>query len=238
MQRIMGLMRKAMEQYHMIEEGDVVAVGVSGGKDSMCLLSCLAQMRRYYGASFSIKAILLDPCFGGIPMDAKAVSALDVFCQELEVNFLYRKTNIGTLAFAEDVKYHCSFCSKLRRGVLVKTAVEEGCTKLALGHHRDDVAETFYMNLLDQGSLGCFSPVTHLSDSGMTVIRPMVLVPEQDITAAASRNGLPVLKSTCPVDKATERERMKSLLHSLQETYPALPQNVLSILMKNHIAGW
>ena len=238
MQKIMGLMRKAMEQYEMINEGDVVAVGLSGGKDSVALLFCLSTMRRYYPKTYDLKAILLDPCFHG-PMEEASVNQMRDLCAHLEVEFIYEQTNIGHVVFsATETKYPCSLCAKLRRGTLCKVAAEHGCNKLALGHHRDDVVETFYMNLLDRGSLGCFAPVTHLSDTGMTVIRPMVMVPEQDIASALARNGLPILASTCPVDKATERQRIKFLLATLRQDYPAIPQNVISILQSNHINNW
>lgn len=236
MQKIQGLMRKAMDDYNMIQPGDVVAVGISGGKDSVALLFCLAALQRYYPVPFALQAITLDPCFGGTPGDYSAVASL---CRDLGVPYTVKETNIGHIVFeARDEKYPCSLCARLRRGTLHKTAKELGCNKLALGHHRDDVAETFYMNLLDQGALGCFAPVTYLSEADLTMIRPMIYVPERDIRAAVARQGLPVLASSCPVDGKTEREHMKQLLASLQQRYPALPQNVISILQENGISHW
>lgn len=236
MQRIMGYMRKAMDLYHMVEEGDRIAVGVSGGKDSVALLYCLARMRHYYPKQYEVVAITLDPFFEGQAGDYAAIEEL---CASLNVDYICKETNIAHVVFdTRKEKNPCSLCSKLRRGILHETAKEAGCNKVALGHHYDDVVETYMMEFLDQGALGCFSPVTYLTQQDITVIRPMIFVPERDIINAVKRENLPVVKSPCPADKTTEREHVKQLIAELEQTYPSLRKNIVGILQKNHIAGW
>lgn len=236
MQQIQGYMRSAMEQYDMVQDGDRIAVGVSGGKDSVALLYCLAQMRRYYPKDFEVIGITLDLGFGGEETD---YSALEAMCRELDVPYLVDRTNIGHVVFeTRDEKNPCSLCANLRRGRLHTLAKEQGCNKLALGHHRDDAVSTFYMNLLDLGTLDCFKPVTYLSRKDLTMIRPLIFAPEREIESAVKRQGLPVVKNACPIDHATERARVDALVKELEQQYPGLPQKTLGALQKAGLSGW
>ena len=177
MQRIMGMARKAITEYDMIQNGDRVAVGVSGGKDSVALTMALHWLRRFIGIDYEVVAITLDPCFGGVECDYSPLAEL--FERE-GIEYVIKRTNIGRVVF--DVREEtnpCSLCAKMRRGALHDTAKELGCNKLALGHHKDDAVETFIMNLFDQGRIGCFSPVSYLSRKDLTVIRPLILAEER-----------------------------------------------------------
>lgn len=195
--------RKAITEYDMIQNGDRVAVGVSGGKDSVALTPmALHWLRRFIGIDYEVVAITLDPCFGGVECDYSPLAEL--FERE-GIEYVIKRTNIGRVVF--DVREEtnpCSLCAKMRR-VLCCTAKELGCNKLALGHHKDDAVETFIMNLFDQGRIGCFSPVSYLSRKDLTVIRPLILAEEKEVKQAVRRENFPIIKSSCPVDGHTER---------------------------------
>ena len=235
MQRLMSLMRSAMEKYHMIEEGDRVAVCVSGGKDSVALLYALAQMRRFYPIPFSLEALTLDMGFPG-GSDFSPVAAL---CEKLEIPYTLQPTEIGRIIF--DVRREenpCSLCARMRRGALHDAAKTLGCNKIALGHHLDDAAETFYMNLLLGGRIGCFSPVTYLSNKDLYMIRPMILAFERDVSRAAARQSLPLVKSKCPVDGSTKRQEVKELIRALEKDYDRLRIKTIGALQRAGIDGW
>ena len=236
MQQLMSYMRAAMEQYEMVEEGDVIAVGVSGGKDSVALLCALAGLRRFYPRHFEVKAITLDPCFLGRESDYSAVESL---CRELDVEYTVKRTNLYHIIFeTRKEKNPCSLCARMRRGLLHDTAKELGCNKIALGHHKDDAAQTALMNLLNGGTFGCFSPVSYLSRKELYMIRPMIYVPERYIINLVKRENLPVVKSACPADGVTERQEMSELLGQLGQKYENLPDKILHALQKGHISGW
>ena len=236
MQQLMSYMRAAMEQYEMVEEGDVIAVGVSGGKDSVALLCALAGLRRFYPRHFEVKAITLDPCFLGQKADYSAVESL---CRELDVEYTVKRTNLYHIIFeTRKEKNPCSLCARMRRGLLDDTAKELGCNKIALGHHKDDAAQTALMNLLNGGTFGCFSPVSYLSRKELYMIRPMIYVPERYIINLVKRENLPVVKSACPADGVTERQEMSELLGQLGQKYENLPDKILHALQKGHISGW
>ena len=189
MQKLTGYLRAAIDRYGMIEAGDQIAVGVSGGKDSLTLLCAMAKLREYYPAPFSLFAISIDPCFGGVEADYSAIEAL---CAELSVPFTLRRTQLANVIFEErKEKNPCSLCARMRRGMLHNLCRELSCNKLALGHHADDAAETFMMNLLNEARIGCFSPVTYLSRKDLTMIRPMVFARESDCARVVRRGGLP-----------------------------------------------
>ena len=236
MQQLMSYMRAAMEQYSMIEDGDVVAVGVSGGKDSVALLCALAGLRRFYPKQFEVKAVTLDPCFFNKEGDYAALEAL---CERLGVAYSVRRTNLYHIIFeTRKEKNPCSLCAKMRRGMLHDAAIELGCNKIALGHHRDDAAQTALMNLFNGGSFACFSPKSYLSRKDLTLIRPMIFVPERYIENLIKREGLPIVKSACPADGVTERQEMGELIASLGEKYESLPDKILHALQKGQISGW
>lgn len=236
MQKIQGYMRSAMEQYAMVQDGDKIAVGVSGGKDSVALLYCLAQMRRYYPKTFDVLGLTLDPGFEGQETDYSSIEAM---CRELDVEYIVDRTNIGHVVFeTREEKNPCSLCANLRRGRLHTLAKELGCNKIALGHHRDDAVNTFFMNLLDLGTVDCFKPVTYLSRKDLTMIRPLIFAPEQEIANAVARAGLPIVKSSCPIDHKTERANIDALVSDLEQQYPGLSQKILGALQKGNIADW
>lgn len=236
MQMLMSRMRAAMQKYDMISPGDKIAVGVSGGKDSVALLYALSQMRRFYPAEFDVAAITLDPCFGGVPAD---YSAIEKLCGEMGVEYIIRRTQLWELIFeVRKEENPCSLCARMRRGILHDEAKKAGCNKIALGHHLDDAVETFYMNLLKGGNIGCFSPVTYLSRRDITLIRPMIYADESEVAGAAKHEGLPIVKSKCPVDGATERQRTKELVKVLEKDYGAIREKTIGALERAGVDGW
>lgn len=229
-------MRAAMQKYNMIENGDRIAVGVSGGKDSLALLYALAEMRRYYPAQYEVVAITLDMRFGGKDTD---YSEIEKLCDKLGVEFRVKRTELANVVFEyRHEKNPCSLCAKMRRGALHDLAKECGCNKVALGHHMDDAAETFMMNLLSGGCIGSFCPVTYLSRKDITVIRPMVLASESIVSCAAKHAGLPVIKSSCPMDGVSERENVKKLIAELDKKYPMLREKIIGAMQRREIDGW
>lgn len=236
MNRLMGLMRAAIQKYNMIEQGDRIAVGVSGGKDSVALLYALAQMRRYYPKKYDLAAVSLDLCFDGVPTDFSLIKEL---CEKIDVPYTIKPTQIGQIIFDYRKEPNpCSLCARMRRGALHDLTKELGCNKIALGHNLDDAVQTFYMNLLLDGSISCFQPVTYLSRKDITMIRPLIFAYEKDIKRAVKNAGLPVIKSPCPADKNTERERIKQLLYSLEKDYDRLRIKTIGAMQRAHISGW
>lgn len=236
MQRLEGLMRKAIQEYKMIEPGDRICVGVSGGKDSVALTVGLAHLRRYLNIPFEVVAVSLDPQFGGKATD---YAPLEELFAKLDVPFEIRRSNIGAVVF--DVRKEpnpCALCAKMRRGLLHDTAKELGCNKVALGHHLDDAIETFYMNLWGEGRLGCFSPVTYLSRKDLTMIRPMILATESDVRRAVKHESLPVVKSACPADGATRRQEMKEYVADMCRKDRAFRQKMLGAMQGADLDGW
>ena len=236
MQKIMGYVRRAVQEFDLIEKGDKIAVGISGGKDSLVLLSALAGMRRFEAFSYDIVAVTIDPGFNGVPNNYDAVARL---CDRLQVPFSLVHTQIGEIVF--DIRKEpnpCSLCANMRRGALHDAAKAAGCNKLALGHHNDDVIETFMMNLTKEGRIGCFSPKTHLDRKDITVIRPLVFAPESQVSAACKRNDLEVVKSVCPADKTTVRQQTKEFLADMESRDKGVKQRIFSALRKSGIDGW
>jgi tRNA(Ile)-lysidine synthase TilS/MesJ len=234
MKRVLSYTRRAIDDYGMIEEGDKIAVGVSAGKDSLTLLCAMAALRRFYPKKFELIAITVDMGFEG--MDFSPIKAL---CDELDVPYHIVPTEISKIIF--DVRKEsnpCSLCAKMRRGSLHAAAVEAGCNKVALGHHYDDAIETFMMNLFFEGRLGCFSPVTYLSNRKITLIRPMIYAKEKEVVYFANKRALPVVTSTCPEDHATERENMKQLLASLERQNKGLKHRIFRAMCSGEIDGF
>ncbi len=236
MQNLMSRMRAAMEKYNMIEEGDVIAVGISGGKDSLALLYALAEMRRFYPVKYDVKAITADMRFFGEKTDFSEITAL---CENLGIEHIIRETELYHIIFeTRKEKNPCSLCARMRRGILHDMTKETGCTKLALGHHMDDAAETFMMNLLSGGRIESFRPVTYLSRKDLTMIRPMILATEKEVLSAARKMNLPTVESPCPMDKTSNRNEMKELLAGLEKDYPSLKEKIIGGLQKADICGW
>ena len=229
-----GIVRRAVDDYHMIEEGDKVAVGVSGGKDSMLLLASLNHLRRYYPKPFALEAITIELGFEG--MDFTPVAEM---CERLAIPYTCVKTDIKEVVF--DVRREpnpCSLCAKMRRGALNNTIRERGITKLALGHHFDDAVETFMMSLLFEGRLSCFRPVTYMDRSGVTQIRPLVYAGEQKITNVANALALPIVENPCPQDKASKRYEIKKLLGALSAEYPDMKSKIFGAMQRLPLDGW
>ena len=234
MKHLLSHARRAVDDYGMIQGGDKIAVGISGGKDSLTLLSVLAALRRFYPAHFDLVAITVGVGFPG--MDFSGVAAL---CRDLDVPYITVHTQIADIVFGtRKEKNPCSLCAKMRRGALHAAAVEAGCNKVALGHHYDDAVETFMMNLVFEGRIGCFSPVTYLSNRKITLIRPLLYAKEKDIVGFTKKVSLPVVKSTCPEDHATEREYMKNHLHEFEKIYPDLKERIFHAMRKGNIDGF
>ena len=233
MQKLMGLVRRCVDDYDMIREGDRIAVGVSGGKDSLVLLVLLAGLRKYFNKSFALEAITIDM---GLGMDYSPIESL---CRELEVPYTIVRTEIAPIIFDHrKEKNPCSMCAKMRRGALNQAILDKGFNKLALGHHYDDAVETFVMNLLFEGRIGCFQPVTDLDRTGIVQIRPMLYIHERTVDNFSQRQNLPVIENRCPVDKATKREEVKQLVFDLSKTYPDLKERIFGAMQRLPLPEW
>lgn len=232
----MGYIRRACQEFDLIEDGDKIAVGVSGGKDSLVLLCGLAKMRRFYEKRYELVCVTLDPRFGGEETDYSPVAEL---CGELGVEFRLIRTDIGEIVF--DIRKEpnpCSLCAKMRRGALHDAAKAVGCNKIALGHNYDDAVETFMMNLFQEGRIGCFAPISYLSRKDLTLIRPLVFAPEYAVISCAKRCGLEVVKSKCPADKHTTRQSMKEFLTELEHQNHGVKQRIFGAMRKAGIDRW
>ena len=236
MQRMLGYMRKAIQEFDLIEDGDKIAVGVSGGKDSLVLLKGLVMLKRFIGIDYDVVAITLDPGFNGVWGDYSSVQEM---CDELGIEYILKRTQIGEIVFDVRKESHpCSLCARMRRGALHDAAIESGCNKIALGHHNDDAVETFIMNLFIEGRIGCFSPKSFLSRKNLTLIRPMVFAPEKDVRKAAAKNNLKVVKSKCPADGHTSREKTKQFLYEREKMDKGFTDRIFGALRRSGIDGW
>ncbi len=243
--RLLSFLRRAVDDYNMIDDGDRIAVGVSGGKDSLALLATLAELRIFYPKKFELFAIHLDPGFydaGFCEKETveKQIDALRTFCDGLEVPLTVIDTHIAEIIFkVRKEENPCSLCSRMRRGALHTAAKELDCNKMALGHHFDDAVETFVMNLFNEGRIGSFSPVTYLDRRDITIIRPMVYCPEKSIKYyAAHTPELPLMKSPCPEDRATERQHVKDLLYTLEKDYDGLKHRIFGAMQRADVDGF
>ncbi len=208
MQKILSRVRRAVDDYNMIEDGDRIAVGVSGGKDSLTLLLALNQLKRFYPKKFQVIGLSLNMGFEGVSFDK-----VKDMCEAKEIEYHVKDTDIAEVVFdVRDEKNPCSLCAKMRRGGLNDFAVEMGCNKVALGHHNEDVLETFFLSLFYEGRLNCFSPLTYLSRRDIHVIRPLIYVPEGEIKRIASHLELPIVKNPCPMDGVSKRQDMKEFI--------------------------
>lgn len=236
MKKLLSLIRAAVDKYNMIDEGDRIAIGVSGGKDSVALLCAMARLKSFYPKNFDIVAVTLDYRFYNEDEDYSKIQEL---CDSLGVQYVIKPTELWQVIFETRKEENpCSLCAKMRRGILHDTAKELGCNKIALGHHLDDAAETFMMNLTNGGRIGCFSPVSYLSRKDLYLIRPMVFAYEKDVIKAVNSFDLPIVKSKCPADGVTNRQNTKELLCSLEKTYPGLRQKIVGALQRGNIDNW
>lgn len=236
MQKILGYMRKAITEFDMLSDGDRVAVGVSGGKDSLVLLKGLSKLRDFIGIDYSLTAITEDPCFGGVPGD---YSGIEKLCNDMGIEYIVERSRIGEIVF--DVRHEehpCSLCARLRRGALHNAAKKAGCNVVALGHHYNDAVETFVMNLFVEGRIGCFAPKSFLDRREITVIRPLAFAPETEIARAARREGLPIVKSKCPADGHTKREEIKNFLSERERLDHGFTDRLFGAMRRAGIDGW
>ena len=233
MQQLMGMVRRCVDDYRMIEAGDKIAVGVSGGKDSLALLALLAGLQKYYPKPFELAALTIDM---GLGMDFSSVEA---YCRSLGVPFHRVETQIGPVIFdIRKEKNPCSLCAKMRRGALNDALKSLGYQKIALGHHYDDAVETFLLSLFYEGRLSCFQPVTYLSRMDVTQIRPMLYIGEKAVSSFARRMELPVIENRCPADKSTKRQEVKELLVTLQKQYPDLKTKIFGAMQRLPLPEW
>ena len=233
MQKLLGLMRRCIDDYDMISPGDKIAVGVSGGKDSLVLLVLLAELRKFFNKPYEVQAVTIDM---GLGMDYSGVAEL---CKQLDVPYTIINTQIAPIIFDHrKEKNPCSMCAKMRRGALNQAILDLGCNKVALGHHYDDAVETFMMSLLYEGRISCFQPVTDLDRTGVIQIRPMLYIHEKTVDNFATRQNLPIVHNRCPVDKTTKREEIKQLIFNLSATYPDLKERIFGAMQRYPLAAW
>ena len=236
MQQIMSQIRVAVDSYQLIQSGDRIAVGISGGKDSLVLLCALANMRKFLPMKYDLVAITVDPCFDNIQTDFRQVEEL---CRRLQIKYEIRRSQLGNIIFEQRKESNpCSLCARMRRGILHDMSKKHNCNKLALGHHFDDAVQTFFMNLFYGGKIGCFSPMSYLSRKDLYLIRPMVFCEESKVESAAQRYHLPVVKSECPVDGHTKRQYAKELLRELNKEHPGTKERMFHAILTGDIKGW
>lgn len=234
LQRLLGYARRAVDDYQMIEEGDKIAIGVSGGKDSLTLLYALSGLQRFYPKRFELEAITVD--MGYKTSDFSGVAKL---CEDLGVHYTVVETDIAEIIFDyRNESNPCSLCAKLRKGAFNNKAKELGCNKEAYAHHFDDVIETMLMSLIYEGRFHCFSPVTYLDRSEITLIRPLLYVDEQDIKGFRNSYKLPVVDNPCPMDGYTKREYIKQLIKTLGAESPGLRERLFNAIVNGKIDGW
>ena len=234
LQQVMSKTRKALDDYHMINEGDVIAVGLSGGKDSLALLTSLANMRRFYPVHYSLIGITCDLGFKNVDF-----SGIKKLCDDLDVEYYIVDSNISEIVFDERKEENpCSLCAKMRKGAMNDFIKTVNCKKIAYAHHQDDVVETYMMSLIYEGRQNTFSPVTYLDRSDVTVIRPFIYMKEADVIGFVKANNLPVLKSPCPVDGLTKRQYVKDLLKTINEDTPGVRERIFTAICNSEIRGW
>ena len=234
MRKVLSYTRRAIDDYNMINDGDKIAVGVSGGKDSMALMLAMKALQRFYPKKFDLCAVSLS--LGFQDMD---YSPLERLCKEKEIKLVIEKTQIAEIIFdVRKEKNPCSLCANMRRGALHDAAKKIGCNKVALGHHFDDVIETFFLCLLNEGRVSCFSPVTYLDRKDIHMIRPFIYMPEKEIKRFAKETDLPVIKNKCPADGNTSRQYMKDLISKLDYDNRGVKERVFHAIVNSEIKGW
>ncbi len=233
-QKLLTYTRKAIEDYHMIEQGDKIAIGISGGKDSLTLLYALSKLKEFYPISFDLVALTID--LGFTDYDT---SLLSQYADSLHVPYYIEKTQIADIVFTyRQEENPCSLCSRMRKGAFNERAKALSCNKIAYAHHKDDVLDSFLMSMLYEGRIHTFSPVTHLERSELTLIRPLIYAYEGEIKSFATEQQLPVCKNPCPADGITKRQESKNLLLELKKTVPQVKERIFSAITGSGIDGW
>ena len=226
LQQLLSQIRKAIDDYHMIEEGDKIAVGISGGKDSLTLLNGLHGLQRFYPKNFELHAITVDLGFDNLNL-----SEIQQMCDRLHIPYTILKTDIADIIFEQrKEKNPCSLCAKMRKGALNDAIKAAGCNKVAYAHHKDDVVETMLLSLIYEGRFHTFSPVTYLDRTDITVIRPLIYMNEADVIGYVNKNQIPVVKSPCPADGHTKREYVKELLKRLNQENPGVKERMFTAI--------
>ena len=234
LQKLYSYTRKAIDDFQMIKENDSIAVGISGGKDSLTLLYALAGLRRFYPVHYSLTAITVD--LGYPDFDLTEIKAL---CQKLDVSYHIISTEIGAIIKEQNIKNSpCSLCAKLRKGALNQAIIELGCNKVAYAHHKDDIIETMLLSLMFEGRFYTFPPVTHLDRSNLDVIRPLMYVPEVDVIGFKNHYNLPVVKNPCTFDGKTKRQYAKDLLQQLNKDHPGVKNRLFTAIINGNIPDW
>ncbi len=234
LQQVMSYVRKAVDDYHMIEEGDKIAVGISGGKDSLTLLYALHGLQRFYPKHFTLHAVTVD-----LGWDNLNLEKIVELCRELGVEYTVVKTDIAQIVFQDRKEENpCSLCAKMRKGALNQAIKDAGCNKVAYAHHRDDVVETMLMSLIFEGRFHTFSPVTYLDRMQLTVIRPLMYMHEADVIGFVNKYQVPVVKSPCPADGHTKREYVKNLLRELNRENPGVKERMFTAIQTGNMKGW
>ena len=234
MQEILKYMRKAIQEFNMIEEGDKIALGLSGGKDSTTLLFALNKLKDFFPKKFDFIAITIDPGF-----EEFNTQYLEQKCRELDIEYIIYKSQIKEVVFDfRKEKNPCSLCANLRRGILSSVAKEHGCNKIALAHHMEDMLETFLLNVLYTGNISTFAPVTYLDRMDLYTIRPLIYTPEKDIKTFVKKNNIPVMPKCCSMDGYSKREDMKNLITTLSKDIPYIKSNIFGAIQRSDIKGW
>ena len=235
LQQVLSYVRRAADDYHMIQVGDRIGVGISGGKDSLSLLYALHGLQRFYPQHFELHAVTVDLGFQNLDL-----SRIESICRdELQIPYTIVKTDIADVIFEQRKEANpCSLCAKMRKGALNDAIKKEGCNKVAYAHHKDDVVETLLMSLIFEGRFHTFSPVTYLDRTGITVIRPLLYMNEADVIGFVNKNQVPVVKSPCPADGHTKREYVKQLLRQLNLENPGVKERMFTAITTGNLQGW
>lgn len=234
LQQVLSYVRKAVDDYSMIAEGDKIAVGISGGKDSLTLLYALNDLKRFYPKSFDIHAVTVDLGFQNLNLDE-----IEALCRELSVEYTIIRTDIAQIVFEDRKESNpCALCAKMRKGALNKAIKDAGCNKVAYAHHKDDVVETMLMSLIFEGRFHTFAPVTYLDRMELEVIRPMLYMNEADVIGFVKKYNVPVVKSPCPADGHTKREYVKDLLRQLNHENPGVKERMFAAIQNGNLKGW
>ena len=235
LQQVLSYVRRAVDDYHMISEGDRIAVGISGGKDSLTLLYALHGLSRFYPEKFEIHAVTVDLGFQNLDL-----TRIEEICRdELQIPYTIVRTDIADIIFEQRKESNpCSLCAKMRKGALNEAIKKEGCNKVAYAHHKDDVVETMLMSLIYEGRFHTFSPVTYLDRMDLTVIRPLMYMNESDVIGFVNKNQVPVVKSPCPADGYTRREYVKQLLRRLNQENPGVKERMFTAIVNGKLEGW
>lgn len=234
LQQVLSYVRRAIDDYDMIQDGDKIAVGISGGKDSLTLLYALNSLKIFYPKKFEIHAVTVDLGFNNLNLDA-----IKELCQGFGIEYTIVKTDIANIIFEERKESNpCSLCAKMRKGALNDAIKVAGCNKVAYAHHKDDVVETMMMSLIYEGRFHTFSPVTYLDRTEVTVIRPLIYMTEADVIGFVNKNNVPVVKSPCPADGYTKREYVKELLRDINKETPGVKSRMFTAITTSNLKGW